>query len=291
MTSADATASHLTDALTKPARGVVGVVDDLLATCPPEGLRLWWQQDACHAVKLGSTPTELTRVSLRKSAFRAVLARVAVLCNASGETVSPYGGRGIVTTEDSGRRFHVEFVNTADDQHCDLAPAAPLAIPSDLARKPVWGVRGQSSPAAGFADLMRSLPLGAPLDDQAESAPRTVSLTLSDDPSVDPPGLALTAEQTARYYTRPDVTHIGTELVATQVPGGWWRPTLRVLPGPDREPLSLLVEFPDGVVRGFVIPVGQPGDLREVESEPGEAVTPTAFEAPATGWQGTVAIR
>src|SRR5262245_37249153 len=81
--------------LTRPSGGMVGLVDDLLVVCLEHGLELEWQADRCRFRPLGGTWEELTRVTPRKSVFRALLARVAVLCNErTPNSVSPYGGQG-----------------------------------------------------------------------------------------------------------------------------------------------------------------------------------------------------
>src|SRR5579859_6836435 len=98
------TTSQLTEtirsALEHPSRGVVGPVDDLLRLCPEPGLRLDWQ--------------EVIDVPLRKSVVRAVLARIAVLCNERNpNSVSPYGGQGELTAgENPPAAFRASFTNT-----------------------------------------------------------------------------------------------------------------------------------------------------------------------------------
>ena len=81
--------------LTQPTGGVAGLVDDLLAVCLEHGLQLEWDADRCRFRSLGGRWEELPDLRLRKSAFRAVLARLAALCNESSpNSVSPYGGQG-----------------------------------------------------------------------------------------------------------------------------------------------------------------------------------------------------
>src|SRR5687767_10686363 len=92
------TTTQLSDALHRAfahsTRGVVGVVDDLLRLCPNEGLRLDWQDERCRVTSASNGFEEVLTWPMRKSVFRAILARVASLCNErSTSSVSPYGGQ------------------------------------------------------------------------------------------------------------------------------------------------------------------------------------------------------
>jgi hypothetical protein len=115
--------------LEHPTRGVVGVVEDLLAACPEQGLHLEWSADACRAQSLGAGANEKTNVSLRKSVFRAILARVAALCNERHpHSVSPYGGETELSLcQNQGMVFRVSFVNTPEEQRLTIAPVQPKA--------------------------------------------------------------------------------------------------------------------------------------------------------------------
>jgi hypothetical protein len=117
--------------LTRTAGGVVGLVDDLLRACRQYELQLDWRADRCRVRSFNGAWEELTDVSLRAAVFRAVLARVAVLCNQRApNSVSPYGGRGELTTgENPPSAFTVTFTNTAAEQKLELlpVPAAPAA--------------------------------------------------------------------------------------------------------------------------------------------------------------------
>src|SRR5438876_9525808 len=85
----------LWSAIERPTRGVVGLVDDLLRLCQQQGLQLDWQADHCQVCSLADGSEEVLDRPVRKSAFRAILARVAALCNErSPNSVSPYGGQG-----------------------------------------------------------------------------------------------------------------------------------------------------------------------------------------------------
>ena len=108
----------LQQAFESPTRGVVGLVDDLLRNCPTNGLQLDWHVDSCRIRFLGNGAEELIIRSLRRSIFRAVLARVAALCNERNpNSVSPYGGQGELSiANDYPQTVKVIFTNTTVEQ-------------------------------------------------------------------------------------------------------------------------------------------------------------------------------
>src|SRR5438046_4050369 len=114
----------LRSAFERPTRGVVGLVDDLLRLCPEQGLRLEWQADRCRVRSLANGSEAVFDRPLRKSVFRAILARVAALCNErSPNSVSPYGGQGeLLVGADPPAPFRVTFANTPDEQKLELIP-------------------------------------------------------------------------------------------------------------------------------------------------------------------------
>lgn len=114
----------LHQAFAQPTGGVVGLVDDLLAACREHGLRLEWQSGLCRVRAFGGDSDGAIDVPLRKSVFRAILARVAALCNErSPNSVSPYGGEGeLPAGSNSGTVFRATFVNTPDEQRLELLP-------------------------------------------------------------------------------------------------------------------------------------------------------------------------
>lgn len=122
------TASQLTgvfrSALEHPTRGVVGLVDDLLRLCQEQRLQLDWQADGCRVRSLARGWEEVIDRPLRKSVFRAILARLAALCNErSPNSVSPYGGQGNLSAgANSATLFRVSFTNTPDQQWFQLRP-------------------------------------------------------------------------------------------------------------------------------------------------------------------------
>jgi hypothetical protein len=114
----------ITQAIEHPANGVLGLVDELLALCPKHGLRIEWRSDHCCFLLPAENGQEMSySVAIRKSILRAILARVAALCNErTANSVSPYGGQGTFSTNDAAKRFRVVFVNTTAEQKLELLP-------------------------------------------------------------------------------------------------------------------------------------------------------------------------
>src|SRR5882724_2480618 len=112
----------LRSAFERPTRGVVGLVDDLLRVCQEQSLQLDWQTDRCRVRSLTDGSEEVRDRPLRKSVFRAILARVAALCNErKPNSVSPYGGQGeLLVSTDPPAIFRVAFANTTDEQKLEL---------------------------------------------------------------------------------------------------------------------------------------------------------------------------
>jgi hypothetical protein len=120
--------------LAQPTGGIVGLVDELLGACREHNLQLDWQADRYRVRSPGGDWDELPEPPLRKSVFRAVLARVAVLCNErKPDSVSPYGGEGEVSVgANPAAVFHVAFVNTPASQRLRLQGAIDPAVDTVL---------------------------------------------------------------------------------------------------------------------------------------------------------------
>lgn len=122
--------ANLTDVLQDALHstgGLVGVVDALLGVCLEQRLHLRWEADCCRVRSLrGQSEVEEIRKPLSKSQFRAVLARIAALCNERcPNSVSPYGGTGtLMLGAERNRAVRVLFVNTPDEQLLDVRPAS-----------------------------------------------------------------------------------------------------------------------------------------------------------------------
>jgi hypothetical protein len=110
--------SKLERAFKPTARGIVGLADDLLDLCPDSGLELDWQNDRCRVREL-VRPDEILEAALPKSAFRALLARIAALCNDHRpKSVSPYGGSGeLRVAGEPPAHFQATFTNTPAKQN------------------------------------------------------------------------------------------------------------------------------------------------------------------------------
>ena len=123
-TSDSGLAEALRRALLHPTNGIVGLVDELLKLCPESGLELDWQDESCRAYTF-ENHRELMEVPLRKSVFRAILARVAAICNdRNANAVSPYGGVGeLSVVAHPATVLRVSFVNTTAEQRLTLTRA------------------------------------------------------------------------------------------------------------------------------------------------------------------------
>lgn len=107
----------------QPGRhGVVDLVDGLLCLCPAEGFEIAWQDDRCCVRRFGVVPPETIEIPLARAVFRAVLARVAALCNDRvPDSVSPYGGEGELTAGTGAAAiFRAVFTNTPGEQRLEI---------------------------------------------------------------------------------------------------------------------------------------------------------------------------
>jgi hypothetical protein len=114
---------RLERALADTSRGVLGLVDELLAVSRQQDIQLDWQAGRCRVSFPGGPPDRI-EAPLPRSVFRVALARVAALCNERvPNSVSPYGGQGEVTIgSDPPTAIRAVFVNTPEKQSLDLAP-------------------------------------------------------------------------------------------------------------------------------------------------------------------------
>jgi hypothetical protein len=112
----------LQDAFERPTGGVVGLVEDLLRLCPARGFQLDWGADRCRVRFVGDGSEEVLDLPIRKSAFRAILARIAALCAEQNTgSISPYGGRGeLVVNADPPAILRVTLTNTTDELKLEL---------------------------------------------------------------------------------------------------------------------------------------------------------------------------
>lgn len=95
-------AERVHDVFARP-RDVLGLVAELLTLCHEQDLRLDWHNGRCQVRLCAPSPVESVEVAIPESVFRAVLARIAGLCNErSADSVSPYGGEGWLATDANG---------------------------------------------------------------------------------------------------------------------------------------------------------------------------------------------
>jgi hypothetical protein len=115
------TATGLTvcKAFEPPETGFVGIVDNLLQLCLGGEITIEWTGNACRVRVRHGTVEETQDIALRKSVFRAILARIAALCNQHRPgAVSPYGGSGEIHL--TRATFSADLVNTTAEQSVHL---------------------------------------------------------------------------------------------------------------------------------------------------------------------------
>jgi hypothetical protein len=127
-------------------RGVVGVVDKLLGVCQEQGLQLDWHANQCQVRSLGPEPHDSTDVPLQKSVFRAILARMAALCNErSPNSVSPYGGEGELSIgADPPTILLVAFTNKPGEQRLEVRRRSDKKVEQVLATLRQWSDKAPS---------------------------------------------------------------------------------------------------------------------------------------------------
>ena len=132
MNSPSSSLEMLRKAFAAPTRAILGLVDDLLTVSREHGLQLDWKANQCRVRFLDGAQREWVEFPLRKSAVRAALARVAVLCSQHlPNSVSPYGGEGqICAGADPATPMRVRFANTPDEQTLELIPIRTEGMPT-----------------------------------------------------------------------------------------------------------------------------------------------------------------
>ena len=110
--------------LDKPLR--IAIRDALLRLCQEHGLQLNWRDGQCRVRSSAGGSEEVVETPLRTSVFRAILARLAALCNErEANAVSPYGGQCELSIGTDPVTFlRVSFANTPDEQWLELTPVA-----------------------------------------------------------------------------------------------------------------------------------------------------------------------
>lgn len=161
--------------LTQPTGGIVGLVDELLLTCLENRLQFAWNTSSCRFRTSWGDWEILTDLSLPRSVFRAILARLAVLCNERNpNSVSPYGGIGVLTVgEKPAASLRVSFTNTLASQNLELnildtkTEVTPKNAGQSSPRTALL-FPGQGAQSVGMAGaLCESLPAARELFDRA----------------------------------------------------------------------------------------------------------------------------
>ncbi len=111
---------RLRAALANPGDGIVGLVDSLLACCVEDRVHVEFGEDVLCVYFQNCCAK--SPVSIPKPVLRAMIARVAVLCNEqTPNAVSPYGGEGALSVSAKpGALLKAVFANTTDQQHLTL---------------------------------------------------------------------------------------------------------------------------------------------------------------------------
>jgi hypothetical protein len=113
----------LHSAIVKPTGGVVGVVDEVLKLCRENRLHLDWRNNQCTVRAIGADNDVSIEFALRKSVFRAILARIAFVCSEERSVAfAPYGGQGELTDSRDGAVLCVAWINTSDEQRLEITP-------------------------------------------------------------------------------------------------------------------------------------------------------------------------
>lgn len=119
--------SHI---LSEPGNGIEGIVDNLVCLCQAHHLQLDFEPPRYCVRFLSGARQELGDLKIRTSVFRAILARIAALCNVDFPGSVPlYGGSGSFSpSADNLGRCLVRFTNTASEQKLELEVRANSSI-------------------------------------------------------------------------------------------------------------------------------------------------------------------
>src|SRR5688500_17587756 len=105
-----------------PSEGIVALVDERLMLWHEHGHQLACRRAGCRIRSQAGGSDAMIEGPSRLSVFRAILARLAALCNARNPaSVSAYGGQGELSIgANPATLFRVSFVNTPGEQWLKL---------------------------------------------------------------------------------------------------------------------------------------------------------------------------
>ncbi|MGH9676459.1 MAG: hypothetical protein ACRD36_05100, partial [Candidatus Acidiferrum sp.] len=148
MSTASAYSEKLQKAMVNPTGGVVGLVHELLSVCGEHALEVDWRGAILRVRAQKGDWEDLIDTALRQSIKRAILSRVAVLCNERNpNSMSSYGGESVLRlTPSSPKSFRVVIVNTTEEQVLHLIPEVESNSES-------LGTRG-----VGFSENAKNIP-------------------------------------------------------------------------------------------------------------------------------------
>jgi hypothetical protein len=114
--------NSLRGAIENPTRGIVGLVDDLLAASGKSALRIEMRAGTCRVRSAVNGSVEAIDLPLRNCVFRAIVARVAALCNEQVPgSVSPDGGEARLSVKTNPPiALHVRLVKSSAEQALEL---------------------------------------------------------------------------------------------------------------------------------------------------------------------------
>lgn len=163
------------------------------------------------------------------------------------------------------------------------------AIPSSLVRRyDAW-----AEPEVSWGGTL-ARGGGSSSTEPANDIRRPIVWAIGDAPGAKPAdeggmSVGLPQDLAARCYADPAESRIAVKLVLEPAKGGEWTGVLRVFPPPTRQPMTIVVTFPGGSSRSFLVPASPPeDDDREAVSSPSAALPASELPDPSSGWRGAV---
>lgn len=115
------TAQRINETVERSPTIVDGVMELLLRLSDEWVIELWWCDNRCMARSANSLQSVDSNIEIPRSVFRAILARVAVLCSLADNTpCSPYQGAGRIDLPTEGFAVEVSYSNRSAEQWIKL---------------------------------------------------------------------------------------------------------------------------------------------------------------------------